>query len=155
MALNPQLMRWALNLYPPYLFTRTRVKYIAPDWKEVVVELKKSVLTRNYVGTAFGGSLYAATDPFYMLMLVRNLGIKDYIIWDKGAEIDFVKPGKSHITYRFKLTDEQLQDIRERVEREGRIVPEFWVEGRDEEGHVCVRVKKTVYIRKKQKQGRV
>ena len=143
MELNSRFGRWAFNLYPPFLFTRTHVKYIASDWKEVVVELKKSFFTRNYVGTTFGGSLYAATDPFYMLMLIKNLGIEDYIIWDKGAEIDFIKPGKSHITYHFKLTDEQLNDIREGVEREGRILPEFWVEGRDDTGQICLRVRKT------------
>ncbi|MCE9624539.1 MAG: DUF4442 domain-containing protein [Deltaproteobacteria bacterium] len=89
MELGPRGMRLFLNWYPPYLFTRTRVKSISKDWRSCVVELKKSFLTRNYVGTTFGGSLFAATDPFLMLMLIKILGIEDYIIWDKAAIATF------------------------------------------------------------------
>lgn len=149
MALGPKGMRFALNLYPPYLFSRTRIKYIAPDWKEVIVELPKSLLTRNYVGTTFGGSLYAACDPFFMMMLIRIFGIKDYIIWDKGAEIDFKKPARSKVTYRFVVTDEDLQKIQEEITARGKSVYTFHVNGMDAEGEICIAAKKFVYIRKK------
>jgi len=142
-------MKWFLNLYPPYLFTRTRVKHISPDWREVVVVLRKSFLTRNYVGTTFGGSLYAATDPFFMLMLVGILGIKDYIIWDKSSEIYFKKPVRSDVTYHFVITDQDLEKIRKDLEVQNKILPTFTVEGRDAEGDVCTIVKKVLYIRKK------
>lgn len=151
MELGPKGMRFALNLYPPYLFSRTKIKYIAPDWKEVIVELPKSLLTRNYVGTTFGGNLYAACDPFFMMMLIKIFGIKDYIIWDKGAEIDFKKPARSKVTYRFVVTDEELDSIRRELEEKGKSVPHFHVNGVDKEGEVCVSVKKILYLRKKEK----
>ncbi len=150
MALGPRGMKFFLNLYPPYLFTRTCIRYIAPDWREVVVQLKKSFLTRNYVGTAFGGSLYAATDPMFMLMLVKILGIREHIIWDKGAEVDFKKPGRTTITYHFRVTDDDLRKIYDELAAKGKTVAEFFAEGKDESGDVCIRVKKFVYVRKKE-----
>lgn len=149
MTLGPRGMKFFLNLYPPYLFSRTHVQYIAPDWKSVVVVLYKSRLTRNYVGTTFGGSLYSASDPFFMLMLVKIFGIQDYIIWDKGAEIDFKKPARTKITYRFQMTEEDLSKIREEIVDKGKSIPHFYVEGMDDEGDVCVSIKKILYIRKK------
>ena len=150
MKLGPRGFKFFLNIYPPYLFSRTKVKYIAPNWREIVVELPQSWLTRNYVGTTFGGSLYSATDPFLMLMLVKILGIDDYIIWDKGATIDFKKPARSRITYCFKITDEALAKIAEDLKTKGKSLPEFEVSGVDTEGVVCVAVRKLLYIRKKQ-----
>lgn len=153
MNLGPRAFRFFLNLYPPYLFSRTRVRSISPDWREVVVELPKSILTRNYVGTTFGGSLYSAADPFHMLMLVKILGIKDYIIWDKEGEIEFLKPARSKITYRFVITDDDLAKIRREVDSIGKSLPEFLVEGADGGGNVCVKIRKVVYVRRKTSQG--
>jgi acyl-coenzyme A thioesterase PaaI-like protein len=149
MALNHRWMKWGLNLYPPYLFTGTRIKYIAPDWSEVIVQLKKTPLTRNYVGTIFGGSIYAAADPFYMFMCIKALGLKDYIIWDKKAEIDFKKPARTSLTFHFKLGSERVVDLKNQLETNKKILPEFSVDGVDAEGAVCVTVNKLVYIRKK------
>lgn len=151
MELSPNLFRIVTGFYPSFLFSRTRIKSISPDWREMVVEIKKSLWNRNYVGTIFGGTLYAAADPFLMIMLIKILGIKDYIIWDKGAEIDFKKPGRSNITYRFRVTDADLKHIHDGLKKSEKIVPEFLVEGVDDEGDVCVSVKKRIYIRKKSK----
>ena len=149
MALTPRTMKWALNLYPPYLFSGVRIKYIAPDWKEMIVQVRKSLLNRNYVGTIFGGTMYSAADPMFMLMLIKIMGIKDYIIWDKGAEIDFKKPGRSHLTYHFVVKDAVIRDIKAQLETAEKLVPTFLVNGVDKEGSICVTVRKTVYIRKK------
>ncbi len=149
MELGPRGLRFFLNLYPPYLFTRTRVKYFSPDWRECVVELKKSLLNRNYVGTTFGGSLFAATDPFLMLMMIKILGIRDYIVWDNAATIEYRRPVRSTITFRFKITDEDLKQIHADLESQGKSLPQFEVLGIDREGNACVRVLKTLYIKKK------
>lgn len=149
MELGPRLFRLAVNLYPLYLFTRTRVKYVAPDWKEMVVTLSKSLVTRNYVGTTFGGSMYSAADPFFMLMLIKILGIKDYLIWHKGAKIDYKKPARSKLTYHFVITDEDLERIHREIAEKGKSLPEFQVNGVDKEGEICVTVKNLLYVRKK------
>jgi hypothetical protein len=149
MNLGPRGFRFFVNLYPPYLFSRTRVKYIASDWKEMIVELSKSILTRNYVGTTFGGSLYSAADPFFMLMLAKIFGLKDYIIWDKGAQVEFKRPARSKITYRFLITDKALQKIHQDLNDQGKSLPDFQVDGIDKDGEICVSVKKSLYLRKK------
>lgn len=145
-------MRWFLNLYPPYLFTRTTVPYIAPDWKKIVVKLRKSVFTRNYTGTTFGGALYSAADPHFMLMIIQIIGIRDYIVWDQAAEILYKKPGRSTITFTFELADNQIEQLKKEAAEKGTIRPIFEVEGIDEEGEVCIVVKKTIYIRHKKRQ---
>lgn len=149
MKITPRSFRFFTNLYPQYLFSRTKVKYVSPDWKEVIVRIKKSLLTRNYVGTTFGGSLYQAADPFFMLMLIQILGIKNYIIWDQSAEIFFLKPARSMITFHFKITDEDLEKIHESLKEQEIIRPVFTVTGKDEEGVECIKVMKTIYIKKK------
>jgi len=149
MALGPRGLRFFLNLYPPYLFTRTRVKSISADWRDCVVELKKSLLNRNYVGTTFGGSLFAASDPFFMLMLIKILGIRDYIVWDKAATIEYRRPVRSTIRFHFKITDEALRQIHEDLEAQGKCLPQFEVLGIDRDGDACVRVLKTLYIKRK------
>ena len=149
MKFGPRALRRLLNFYPPYLFTRTRVKSISPDWRESVVELKKSLLTRNYVGTTFGGAIFAASDPFFMLMLIGIFGIEDYIVWDKAATIEYKRPGRSTLTLRFVITDQDIAAIRKDLEEDGKSEPIFHVDAVDRQGHVCATVSKTIYMRKK------
>ena len=85
--------RWAFNWFPAYRGTGAPVTYIAADWREVRIRLPLNWRTRNYVGTIFGGSLYGAVDPIYMIMLIKALG-PDYIVWDKAATIRFLRPGR-------------------------------------------------------------
>ena len=75
--------------------------------KAIDVEMKLRFWNKNYVGTHFGGSLYAMTDPFFMLMLLDNLG-PEYLVWDKAATICFKKPGRGKVRAEFRLSDEQV-----------------------------------------------
>jgi uncharacterized protein YxjI len=103
----------------------------------------------NYVGTHFGGSLFAMTDAFYMLMLMANLG-GDYIVWDKAASIRYRKLGRGTVRAEFRLTDAQLDDIREKVKCLPKYEPTFKVEVKDEQGTVIAEVEKLLYVRKKE-----
>ena len=142
------LRRW-INLWPPFLGAGIRVKRIAPDMKAVDVEMKLRWWNANYVGTHFGGSLFAMTDAFYMLMLMANLG-RDYIVWDKGASIRFRKPGKGTVRAEFRLTDAQIDDIREKLKTLRKCEPTFWVEVKDEAGVVIAEGEKLLYVRRKE-----
>ncbi len=143
-----RLTRWFLNIYPPFLGAGIRVRRIAPDWKAIDVEMKLRFWNANYVGTHYGGSLYSMTDPFYMLMLIHNLG-SDYIVWDKSAAIRFRRPGRSTVRCEFRLTDAQLDDIRDKLRTQDKIEPTFLVEVRDESGEVIAVVEKLLHMRKK------
>src|SRR6201987_3056558 len=107
------LRRW-INLWPPFLGAGIRIQHIAPDMKAVDVEMSLRWWNANYVGTQFGGSLFAMTDPFYMLMLMANLG-GEYIVWDKAASIRYRKPGRGTVRAEFRLSDAQVHEIRENL----------------------------------------
>lgn len=142
------LRRW-INFWPPFLGMGIRIKYIAPDMKAVDVEMKLRFWNANYVGTHFGGSLFAMTDPFYMLMLMSNLG-RDYIVWDKAATIRYRRPGKLMVRAEFRLSDSQIDDVREKLKTLPKYEPVFTVEVKDEAGVVIAEVEKVIHVRKKQ-----
>jgi Domain of unknown function (DUF4442) len=145
------LRRW-INLWPPFLGAGIRVKRIAPDMKAVDVEMKLRFWNANYVGTHFGGSLFAMTDAFYMLMLMHHLG-ESYIVWDKAATIRYRKPGKGTVRAEFRLSDSQIDDIREKLKTLPKYEPVFVVEVKDEAGVVIAEVEKVLHVRHKQAQS--
>ena len=141
-------LRRAVNFWPPLLGAGIRVKRISPDMKEIDVEMKLRWWNANYVGTHFGGSLYMMTDAFYMLMLMSNLG-RDYIVWDKSATIRYKKPGRGTVRAEFRLSDAQLDDIREKLKSLLKYEPVFTVAVKDETGEIVAEVDKLLYIRRK------
>jgi hypothetical protein len=141
------LRRW-INLWPPFLGAGIRVSYIAPDMKAVDVEMKLRFWNANYVGTHFGGSLFAMTDAFYMLMLMANLG-GDYIVWDKAATIRYKKPGRGTVRAQFRLSDIQIEEVREKLKMLPKYEPVFSVEVKDEAGVVIAEVEKLLHVKRK------
>ena len=140
--------RRAINLYAPYLGAGVHVSDISDDYRYLRVEMSLRWYNRNYVGTHFGGSLYSMVDPFYMLMLIENLG-PDYIVWDKAASIDFIKPGTGTVSATFTLTETMLTQIREATANGDKTLPVWPVEVTDSAGEVVARIDKTLYIRRK------
>lgn len=138
--------RWAFNWFPAYRGTGARVEYIADDWTEVRVRLPLSWRSRNYVGTIFGGSLYGAIDPMYMLMFMRLLG-PEFVVWDKAANIRFLKPGRTTLRATFLLTREIVDEIRGELTQTGRLDRDFEVTLVDEAGVPHAAVTKTLYFR--------
>jgi len=147
-AISPQLLRKFINLWPPLLFAGIRVKASDDKFRFFEVELKLRWWNRNSVGTQFGGSLFAMTDPFYMLMLSQNLG-PGYIVWDKAAEIDYVSPGRGTVRAKFLLTPEKLAQIQAATASGEKTLPVFEVDITDKAGTLIARVKRVLYVRKK------
>ncbi|AQW70472.1 DUF4442 domain-containing protein [Pseudomonas putida] len=148
LARRARVLRWMLNLYPPYLGAGIRVQHISPDMRSIRVAMKLTRWNRNYVGTQFGGSLYAMVDPFYMLLLIERLG-RDYIVWDKAASIDFITPGKGPVYAEFHVDDALLDDIRQQTATGKKCLPRLQVDIRDGAGELVARVDKTLYVRLK------
>jgi hypothetical protein len=140
-----------MNLWPPFLGAGIRVRRLTPDWTEIDVEMKLRWWNRNYVGTHYGGTLYSMADPFFMVMLIQNLG-KDYIVWDKSASIRFKKPGRGTVSASFRLSEEQIREIKQALnspEKE-KIERVFTVEVKDESGLVIAQIEKLLHIRRKE-----
>jgi len=106
-----KLLRWGFNFFPTYRSTGAWITYIADDYREIRIKLPFGWRTKNYVGTMFGGSMYAAGDGVYMVMLIKNLG-RDYLVWDKRATVRFRKPARTTLYGRFVLSNEEIDDIR-------------------------------------------
>ncbi|HEX4601335.1 MAG TPA: DUF4442 domain-containing protein [Gemmatimonadales bacterium] len=142
---STRLTRWGFNLFPAYWGSGATITYIAHDWSEVRIRLPLSWRTRNYVGTIFGGSMYAAVDPVYMIMLMKRLG-PAYTVWDKAATIRFRRPGRTVLTAEFRLDPATLEAIRGELANAPTLDRVFTIELRSADGTVHAVVEKTLYI---------
>ena len=124
--------------------------YISDDYREIRVKIPLNWRTRNYVGTIYGGSMYAGIDPIYMLMLIKILG-GGYVVWDKAAMIRFKRPGKETLFAGFALTQEEIDEIKAKLVTEKSIDRIYNVELADKNGKVHAVIEKTLYIAKKVK----
>ncbi|MGB9335763.1 MAG: DUF4442 domain-containing protein, partial [Candidatus Acidiferrales bacterium] len=150
--LRKRNMRLYMNVWPPFVGAGIRVTRLDADWRAIDVEMKLRFWNSNYVGTHYGGSLYSMTDPFYMLMLIENLG-REYVVWDKAATIRFKKPGVGKMRAEFRVSEEQISGIRESLKTERKVEPVFVVEVREEGGGVVAEVEKILHVRRKEGKG--
>lgn len=137
-----------MNVWPPFMGSGIKVKSVDVDFRNIDVELNMHFWTRNYVGSHYGGSIYSMTDPFYMLMLIQNLG-KDYIVWDKSAEVRFLKPGYGKLTAHFNLPAERIAAIKKAADENYKVEPIFTVQIKNQQGEVVAEVDKVLYVRSK------
>ncbi len=145
-SLKTRLARWGFNFFPAYRRTGARITYIAHDWHEVRIKLPLSWRTRNYVGTTFGGSLYGAVDPIYMMMLIKVLG-PDYVVWDKAATIQFKKPGRATLYARFVISENDIEAMRTELLRAPNLERGFHVDLTDRAGTVHASIDKAIHVR--------
>jgi acyl-coenzyme A thioesterase PaaI-like protein len=145
---SARALRRVLNLWPPFLFSGIRVLELADDFSRARVVLKRHWYNRNFVGTHFGGSLFAMTDPFWMVMALCRLGDR-YIVWDKSAAIEFVEATKAPVFAEFVLGDATLDEIRAATAGGEKCLRWFETEVRTADGEVIARVRKELYVRRK------
>jgi acyl-coenzyme A thioesterase PaaI-like protein len=144
--MTPTRFRWLVRVWPPFLFSGIRVTRVADDWSFVRVELRERWYNRNYVGTHFGGSLFAMADPFWMILLIRRLG-PGYRVWDRAGEIEFVKPGRGTVSVEFVLDAAIVEEVRAATAGGEKLLRWFETEVKDAAGEVVARVRKQVYVR--------
>lgn len=141
-------LRRILNVYPPYVGAGIRVMEGTADFRRWVVEMRLYPFNRNYFGTHFGGSLYSMCDPWFVLILAKNLG-PEFMVWDETATIHFRKPGKGKVRAVFELSPEEIERLRAATLAERRTHPVYKAEVRDEAGELIAEVEKTIYVRKR------
>ena len=144
--LTPHLLKLRLNTYAPYIGAGIKIDHISLDQGLCVVSMGLNTLNKNIVGTQFGGSLYSMVDPFYMLMLMHQLG-SNYVVWDKSSHIDFVAPGNSKVTARMKIPSSEIITIQELAKEGEAVFREYKVDIVDEQQKLIATVTKTLYIR--------
>lgn len=144
--LTPHLLKLRINTYAPYVGAGIKIDHISLDQGLCVVSMGLNSLNKNIVGTQFGGSLYSMVDPFYMIMLMHQLG-SSYVVWDKSSHIDFVAPGHTKVTARMKVASSEIITIQELAKDGNAVFREYKVDIVDEQQKVIATVTKTIYIR--------
>ncbi len=148
-SFKSHLTRVMFNYFPIFWSTGAKVIYLAADYKEIHLKLPLSWRTRNYVGTIFGGSMFASTDVLYFLLVLNNLG-KNYIVWDKASCIRFKKPGKGTLYTKAVLSDEEIEIIKTELLNTDKIDRVYFLDLIDETGDICASIEKTIHIQNKQ-----
>lgn len=142
--LNKNLL-WLMNFYPPYMGAGIKIDDHDQNFRQIRVKMDLYWWNQNYVGTQFGGSLYSMCDPFYMLMVLDNLGL-EYEVWDKSASIRFRKPGRGTVYADFEIDEHDLASIRDEVASDGVSEPIFTVDVVDKEGNTVAEVEKELHV---------
>ena len=150
MRVTPRRLALGMSLWAPNLFSGIRIRRFSDDWTHATVELHVNLITRNYVKTAFGGSMSAMTDPYFFMLVMHQLG-RDYVVWDTRGEIEFVKPGRGVLTAEFHASPEQADDLRQRARGGVKVLEWFETEITDATGDVVARVRREVYVREKKR----
>lgn len=150
MRVTPRRLAIAMSLWLPNLCSGIRVRRFADDWTSATVELHVNLLTRNYVKTAFGGSMSAMTDPYFFMLVMHQLG-RDYVVWDTKGEIEFVRPGRGVLTAQFTVAPDRVADIRERARGGAKVLEWFSTDIVDRTGDVVAHVRREVYVREKKR----
>ncbi len=111
------------------------------------IRIPLSWRTRNYVGTIFGGSLYAGLDPHFMFMLMHRLG-PDYTVWDKAASIRFRRPGRGQLTAVCRMPDDEVAEVKRLLQSSEKVDRTYAVDLVAKDGTVCASVEKVVNVRR-------
>ena len=107
-----KLDRFKFNLFPAYRRTGARIQYISDDYREIHIKIPLNFWTRNYVGTIFGGSMFSATDPIYMVQLIQIIGT-DYIVWDKSSVVKFKRPATADAFVTFEFSEAEIANLKQ------------------------------------------
>lgn len=149
MLVSENVLKWAMRFYPPLLFQRIWVKRFHAGFLGVEVKIFKSILNINYNKSVFGGTIYAAADPFFAVLFYQLMLRKGFrvIVWQKAAEIFFLKPGRSNLYFKINISVEEINQICLLLETNGKAEHQCMLEIEDDQGEVTARVSNLVYIR--------
>ena len=149
MIISQNALKWVMRFYPPLFFQRIWVQKFENDFRSCTVKLSKSFLNKNYNGSIFGGTIYAATDPFYALLfdqLMQRRGFK-VRVWLKSASIQYLKPGRSNLYFTIRVNDEMIAEAEHALKTIGKFVKAYPMEITNKNGELCATVMNEVYIR--------
>jgi acyl-coenzyme A thioesterase PaaI-like protein len=147
MSIRDHFLRF-WNFWPPFFFSGIKVIKMAKDFRHIVVRLKLRFWNANFVGTQYGGLIFSMTDPFYMIMLMKNLGAS-YVVWDKSAHIKYLRPGKTDLLAEFQLSEDDVKKIQQEFQEQDRLEWTRTIEVKDIHGAVVAEVRKIISIKKK------
>ncbi len=148
--MSEHTLKWLLRLYPPLLLQRVWVQEFGRNFKSVKVKINKSLINRNYNGSIFGGTIFAAADPFLPVLFSQVLnpdGKRKLKIWSKSSKIEFLKPGLTDLFFELKITDADVSEFEQALTVLGKYEKAYPIEIFNTGGEVCVLLHNEVYVR--------
>ncbi|TGN06037.1 DUF4442 domain-containing protein [Leptospira bandrabouensis] len=137
----------AINLYSPFWGSGIKVLNYNKEKQQINVQLKMNFFNKGYMGTHFGGSLYSMCDPFYVYLLMKSLG-SSYMVWDKRAEIEYIKRNNNSVFAKFEVSENDIETIKSQLMKQKKIDYSFTINVTDSKENTIALVKKTIYVRK-------
>lgn len=149
MVVSERTLKWAMRFYPPLFFQRIWVKKFEKDFRGVEVKIARSIITRNYNHSIFGGTIFSAADPFYAVLFDQVLQRKGYRVrvWLKSASINYLKPGRTDLYFKINLSEADISEAEQTLITVGKFVKSYPMEIMDTNGEICASVQNEVYIR--------
>lgn len=149
---SPPLPFWlywrSFNWWPAIRGSGMRLTHVSPDWTEIDVKLPLNWRTRNYVGSIFGGSLYSALDPWFMVMILRQIG-DGYVVWDKSARVYFKRPGTQTLYAKFRVSADEVAELKRTADEQNQFDRTFSIDLKDADGKVYATVDKVLFFARK------
>ena len=142
------LFRAFFNVSPMYRRSTGKILSVSKGFHKVEVKIPLTYKNRNYAGTIFGGSLFSATDPIYMVQLIQIIGT-DYIVWDKSSVVRFKRPANEDAYVTFEFTDEEITQLKAQVATEKEMELTKLVEIKNQDGQVFCEIEKVIYVAEK------
>lgn len=140
------IYKYGFNLSPMYRRSTGRIIAVSDDLYSVRIRIKLSYKNSNYVGSIFGGCLFSATDPIFMIQLLNILD-ENYVVWDKAASIKFKRPARETCYADFIFTNEEIEKIKTDVSEHHEIDLEKHIQLTNKDSSIVFAVvSKTIYI---------
>jgi hypothetical protein len=149
MLVSENLLKWIVRFYPPLFFQRIWVVKFHNDFLGVKVKIKKSFFNRNYNNSIFGGTIFAAADPFYPILFHQVFTHKGYKIlaWSRASEIQYLKPAVTDLIFEINLTGAEIAEAENILNTEGKYVRSHPLEIYDKNGVNVASLMNEVYVR--------
>ncbi len=145
-----KVFKYGFNLSPMYRRSVGKVAKLSEDLHHATVRIPLNYKNKNYMGAMFGGSMFSATDPIYMIQLIQILG-NDYVVWDKAATIRYRRPAYETVIAHFIFSKEEIDDIKHQVTISGELDIIKHLNLTDHTGKVIfAELEKTMYVASKE-----
>jgi hypothetical protein len=149
MQISEHTLTWLMRLYPPMLFQRIWVKKVHKGFTGIDIKINRSLFTTNLGNSIFGGTIFAATDPFYALLFGQLMQRKGFriTVWLKSAQIQYMKPGRTDLHYSIRISQVMIEEAEQTLRREGKFIKAYPIEIFDRSGELCAVAMNEIYIR--------
>ncbi|MEJ6979936.1 DUF4442 domain-containing protein [Pedobacter sp. P351] len=149
MLVSERALKWAMRFYPPFLIQGIWTQKFENEFRGVRVKICKNIFNTNYNRSIFGGTIFSAADPFYLILFYQILKKKGYNtkLWLKHATIDYVKPGNCNLYFSIHLTDENINEALHALDTSGKFIKVFPVKITNKAGAIYAVVHNEIYIK--------